>query len=99
MITVQEYFTTSYEADREYVDGELLERHSGEQPHTRVHGVLAALLFRKEREAGVRVLMSQRYRLVQHASASRMFVQFRSLIPAIRSSGIRHSYASRSFVS
>ena len=60
MVTVQEYLTTSYEADREYVDGELLERHSGEQPHSRVHGTVASLLFRHEREAGVRVLMSQR---------------------------------------
>ncbi len=60
MVSVQEYLTSSYEADREYVDGELLERHSGEQPHTRVHGVVASLLFRREREAGVRVLMSQR---------------------------------------
>jgi hypothetical protein len=32
MVTVQEYLTTRYEADREYVDGQLLERHSGEQP-------------------------------------------------------------------
>jgi Uma2 family endonuclease len=60
MTTVQEYLTTSYEADREYVDGELLERHSGEQPHTRVHGTVAYLLFRQERGAGDRVLMSQR---------------------------------------
>ncbi len=60
MITVQEYLTTSYEADREYVDGEILERHSGEQPHTRVHAVVTALLFREGREAGVRLLMSQR---------------------------------------
>jgi Uma2 family endonuclease len=60
MVTVQEYLTTSYEADREYVDGELLERHSGEQPHTRVHGVVASLLLQNEREAGIRVLMSQR---------------------------------------
>jgi Uma2 family endonuclease len=60
MVTVQEYLTTSYEADREYVDGELLERHSGEQPHSRVHGTVASLLFRNEREAGFRVLTSQR---------------------------------------
>ncbi len=33
MVSVEEYLTTSYEADREYVDGEVLERHSGEQPH------------------------------------------------------------------
>jgi Uma2 family endonuclease len=60
MVTVQEYLTTSCEADREYVDGELLERHSGEQPHSRVHGVVASLLFWNARMAGVRVLMSQR---------------------------------------
>jgi Uma2 family endonuclease len=60
MVSVEEYLTTNYEADREYVDGELLERHSAEQPHSRVHGVVASLLFQKEREAGVRVLMSQR---------------------------------------
>ena len=60
MVTVQEYLTTSYEADREYVDGELLERHSGEQPHTRVHGVVASQLFQKQREAGVCVLVSRR---------------------------------------
>ena len=47
MVSVQEYLTTSYEADREYVDGELLERHSGEQPHARVHGTVASLLFQK----------------------------------------------------
>jgi Uma2 family endonuclease len=63
MVSVQEYLTTSYEADREYVDGELLERHSGEQPHARVHGTVASLLFQKEREAGVRVLMSQRVQI------------------------------------
>src|SRR3984957_13115520 len=60
MVTVQEYLTTSYEADREYVDGELVERHSGEQPHSRVHGTMASLLLQNEREAGIRVLMSQR---------------------------------------
>lgn len=60
MVTVQEYLTTSYEADREYVDGELLERHSGEQPHSRVHGTVASLLFQNEREAAFRVLTSQR---------------------------------------
>jgi hypothetical protein len=48
MVTVQEYLTTSYEADREYVDGELLARHSGEWPHTRAHGTVSFLLFQKE---------------------------------------------------
>jgi len=60
MVTVQEYLTTSYEADREYVDGELLERHSGEQPHSSAHAAMGFLLFQQEAQAGVRVLMSQR---------------------------------------
>ena len=60
MITVEEYLTTPYEADREYVDGELLERHSGEWPHTHVHGTVSFLLFQKQAHWGVRVLMSQR---------------------------------------
>ena len=59
-VSVSEYLNTSYRPDCDYVDGELLERHSGEQPHTRVHGVVASVLFRKERQAGVRVLTSQR---------------------------------------
>jgi Uma2 family endonuclease len=60
MVTVQEYLTTSYEGDREYVDGEILERHSGEQPHSRAHCAVGFLLFKQEAQTGVRVLMSQR---------------------------------------
>jgi Uma2 family endonuclease len=60
MVSVQEYLTTSYEADREFVDGELLERHSGERPHSHAHGAMGFLLFQQEARLGVRVLMSQR---------------------------------------
>ena len=60
MVTVEEYLSTSYEADREYVDGDLLERHFGEQPHSRAHGAVAFLLFRQETQLGICVLMSQR---------------------------------------
>jgi Uma2 family endonuclease len=60
MVSVQEYLTTSYEGDREYVDGELLQRHSGEWPHTMVHGVISCLLFERKTQSGIRVLMSQR---------------------------------------
>lgn len=60
MTTVHEYLTTSYEADREYVDGELLERHSGEQSHSRAHGIVSFLLHQQEGRSGVRVLISVR---------------------------------------
>jgi Uma2 family endonuclease len=45
------------------VDGELLERHSGEQAHSLAHGTVASLLFQKQREAGICVLMSQRVQI------------------------------------
>lgn len=60
MVTVEEYLNTSYEADREYVDGELLERHTGEQLHSSAHGAVAFLLFQQKAQFAVRVLMSQR---------------------------------------
>jgi len=62
MVSVQEYLTTSYEADREYVDGELLERHSGEQSHARAHATVSFLLVQRKAQLGIRVLMSQRMR-------------------------------------
>jgi Uma2 family endonuclease len=60
MVTIEEYLTKSYEADREYVDGEILERHSGEQPHSSAQAAVGFLLFQQEAQSGIRVLMSQR---------------------------------------
>ena len=60
MVSVQAYLTTSYEGDREYVDGEILERHSGEQAHSSAQGAVGFFLFQREAQARVRTLMSQR---------------------------------------
>jgi Uma2 family endonuclease len=60
MVSVEEYLTTSYEAEREYADGELLERHTGEQPHARAHAAVGSLIFQQEARLGIRALMSQR---------------------------------------
>jgi Uma2 family endonuclease len=60
MVTVQEYLTTSYEADREYVDGDLLERYSGEQPHSLTQVNLASFLHQRRAKWGIRVLTEQR---------------------------------------
>jgi Uma2 family endonuclease len=60
MVTIQEYLTTSYEADREYVDGELLERHSGERSHSSAHGIVSFLLHEHQGQLGVRALVSVR---------------------------------------
>ena len=60
MVSVEDYLGTHYEADREYVDGELHERHSGEQSHGLAHVAVASLLCEQQVRLGVRVLMSQR---------------------------------------
>lgn len=69
MTTVQEYLTGDFEADREYVDGELLERHSGEQPHSYAQGMTSVLLYQRERQSGARTLRIRCLRAVSIRSA------------------------------
>jgi Uma2 family endonuclease len=48
LVPVEEYLRTSYEPDYDYVDGELLERHVGEQAHGDLITILGAI-FRERR--------------------------------------------------
>jgi hypothetical protein len=73
MVSVQDYLTTSYEAGQEFVDSELLERHSGERPHSHAHGAMGFLLFQQEARMGVRVLKSQRIQSVRRAFGCRTY--------------------------
>ena len=43
LILVSEYLATSYRPDRDYLEGVLLERNMGEQPHARIQIVLGSL--------------------------------------------------------
>ncbi len=54
-ISMQEYLHTSYRPDREYVDGELLERNVGKWEHARVQALLAAWFGQREKEWGIQV--------------------------------------------
>jgi Uma2 family endonuclease len=49
-VPIDEYLRTSYEPDREYVDGELVERHVGEYFHSRLLALILVLLMSRERE-------------------------------------------------
>ena len=42
-LSLSEYMKTSYRPDREYVDGELLERNVGKWEHARLQALLAAV--------------------------------------------------------
>jgi Uma2 family endonuclease len=62
-ISVSEYLSTSYRSDCEYVDGEVLERNLGEYAHSRLLGLLCGYLFEREREWGIRAVLSQRVKV------------------------------------
>ncbi len=59
LIPVEEYLSTSYRPDREYIDGTLLERNVGEWAHSRLQTVLTAYLYEREK-LGIRVVTEQR---------------------------------------
>ena len=60
--SVEEYLATSYQPDRDYVDGELQERHLGEQWHALVQTMLAAIFTRNRQGWKLRPLVEQRVR-------------------------------------
>jgi Uma2 family endonuclease len=59
-ISVTEYLSTSYRPDRDYVDGELLERNLGEYEHSRPQMRISAYFYNREKEWRIRVVPEQR---------------------------------------
>lgn len=59
-IPVEEYLRTYYDPDREYVDGQLVERHVGEYFHSRLQFLIATTLGLREREHRFRVFTELR---------------------------------------
>jgi Uma2 family endonuclease len=59
---VEEYLRTSYDPDREYVDGEVLDRNVGEKSHSKVQKRLMLLFAQLEAELGIFVLQEWRMR-------------------------------------
>ncbi len=60
LIKVQEYLSTSYSPDREYLDGTVVERNVGEWDHSTLQTDLSTYLNNRSREWGVRVVVEQR---------------------------------------
>ncbi len=56
----EEYLSTSYRPDCDYVDGELLERNVGEWEHSRLQMLLSQFLFSLEAELGILIVPEQR---------------------------------------
>jgi Uma2 family endonuclease len=60
LITVQEYLTTVYRPDCDYVDGEVLERNWGERDHSYVQIALGSYFFARRKDWGIEVYPEQR---------------------------------------
>ena len=60
MTTLAEYLNTNYDADREYIDGEIFERNWGEKAHSTIQGEIVVRLHRRAKELAIEVLLEQR---------------------------------------
>jgi len=60
LIPVEEYLNTSYDPDREYVDGEVAERNLGEKTHSTIQGNVVYYLRLHRDEWGIRAYPEQR---------------------------------------
>lgn len=63
LISLEEYLSTVYEPDCEYLDGELLERNTGEFDHARLQTIVAALLYGQSGSARVYVFTELRVQI------------------------------------
>ena len=60
LVPVEEYLTTSYDPDREYIDGEIVERNLGEKTHSTIQGELYFHLRSRATKLGIKVFLEQR---------------------------------------
>jgi Uma2 family endonuclease len=60
MIALDEYLSTAYDPDCEYVDGKLVDRNIGESDHSALPGIVSATLYNLRREVGIHVFLSLR---------------------------------------
>jgi Uma2 family endonuclease len=63
LVPVEEYLSASYRPDREYVDGQLLERNVGEKDHSKVQMLLSAYLHNRRGKLGIHVFPEQRVQI------------------------------------
>ncbi len=63
LVSVEEYLSTSYRPDREYLEGRIQERNFGERDHSRLQAGLIIYLGNRASQWGVRVYLGQRVQL------------------------------------
>jgi len=64
LVSVEEYLSTSYDPDRDYVDGEVLERNFGEREHSELQTELIVYLATLRKQYGFRIFIEQRLQVL-----------------------------------
>jgi Uma2 family endonuclease len=59
-VSIEEYLSTAYNPDCDYVDGTVEERNLGEHDHSRLQMIVAAYFFNREKQWGIHVVPEQR---------------------------------------
>jgi Uma2 family endonuclease len=70
LASVNEYLSTSYDPDCEYIDGVILERNVGEFDHANLQLAIASYLYTRRKKLGITVVPEQRVQV----SPTRFFV-------------------------
>ena len=63
LVSVEEYLSTSYDPDRDYVDGELEERNVGEKDHSKWQTGVSSYLYVHRKQWGISVFVEQSIRV------------------------------------
>jgi Uma2 family endonuclease len=60
LVSVEDYLSTSYSPDREYIDGRIVERNLGEKTHSAIQGNLMGRFWDRRKKLPVRAFPEQR---------------------------------------
>ncbi|MGA2149968.1 MAG: Uma2 family endonuclease [Bryobacteraceae bacterium] len=60
LVSIQEYLTSAFSPDCDYVDGVIEERNLGERDHARLQGAIFAYLYARRKEWGIHVYPEMR---------------------------------------
>ncbi len=71
LVPLEKYLATCYEPDKEYVDGELVQRCVGDYEHSRLQALITIYFGGKEADCKIRVFTEQRVRVVSTDSEKR----------------------------
>ena len=68
LVSIEEYLSTSYHPDHEYIDGRVTERNLGERTHSATQGDVIVYLAARSDEFGVEVFVGVKSKLAPRTS-------------------------------